>query len=154
MESHTVLLVDDEPTNLMMMEKQLKSIFRTLTASSGEEALEILQREEVSMLITDQRMPGMTGTELLRHARLIDPDIICLLVTASKDTSTFIDAMINSGAIGVISKPWNPAGFMETVRDAVKKYEHRAMTKNSITKLRGAIDALDKIAHSKAPAVK
>lgn len=81
MENHTVLLVDDEPTNLKMMERQLKGIFRTTSASSGEDALEILQREEVSMLITDQRMPGMTGTELLRKARLIDPDIICLLVT-------------------------------------------------------------------------
>ena len=101
------------------------------------------------MLITDQRMPGMIGTELLRHAHQIDPDIICLLVTARKDTSTFIDAMINSGAIGVISKPWDPAGFMETVRDAVKRYEDRAMTKQSIDKLKTAIDALDKIAHSK-----
>jgi DNA-binding NtrC family response regulator len=149
MESHTVLLVDDEPTNLMMMERQLKDVFRTLTASSGEEALGILRREEVSMLITDQRMPGMSGTELLRNARLVDPDIICLLVTASKDTSTFIDAMMNSGAIGVISKPWNPAGFMETVRDAVKRYERRVMTKRSCNKLKGAIDALDKIANSR-----
>ena len=148
MESHTVLLVDDEPTNLKMMERQLTSIFRTITASSGEEALEILQREEVSMLITDQRMPGMSGTELLRKARRIDADIICLLVTSSKDTSTFIDAMLNSGAIGVINKPWSPAGFMETVRDAMKRYENRIMTKKSINKLRGAIDALDKIAHS------
>ncbi len=150
MESHTVLLVDDEPSNLKMMERQLKSVFRTLTASSGEEALEILRSEEVSMLISDQRMPGMSGTELLRDARLMKPDIICLLVTASKDTSTFIDAMMNSGAIGVISKPWDPARFMETVRDAVKRYENRVMTKQSISKLRGAIDALDKIAHSKA----
>jgi len=154
MESHVVLLVDDEPTNLLMMERQLKSIFRTLTASSGEEALEILRREEVSMLITDQRMPGMTGTELLRNARLIYPDIICLLVTASKDTSTFIDAMMNSGAIGVISKPWDPARFIETVRDAVRRYESRLMTTQSITKLRGAIDALDKIANSKTGAMK
>jgi two-component system response regulator HupR/HoxA len=149
MECHTVLLVDDEPTNLMMMERQLKDVFRTLTASSGEEALAILRREEVTMLISDQRMPGMSGTDLLRQARRHDPDIICLLVTASRDASTFIEAMMKSGAIGVISKPWNPAGFMETVRDAVKRYETRAMSKQSFNKLRGAIDALDKIAHSK-----
>jgi response regulator RpfG family c-di-GMP phosphodiesterase len=148
MQNHTVLLVDDEPTNLKMMERQLMNIFRTVTVSSGEEALEVLKCEEVSMLITDQRMSGMSGTELVRRVRLNDPDIICLLVTSSRDTSTFIDAMINSGAVGVINKPWNPAGFMETVLDAIKRYENRLVTKRSLKKLKGAIDALDKIAHS------
>jgi DNA-binding NtrC family response regulator len=147
MENHTVLLVDDEPTNLKLMERLVKGSFRTITASSGEEALEILRREEISMLITDQRMPGMSGTELLREARAIDPNIICLLVTASKDTTTFIDA-IKSNAIGVIHKPWNPLKFKETIQDSIKRYEHRLKTKQTINKLKGAIDTFNNIAHS------
>jgi len=56
--------------------------------------------------------------------------------------------MINSSAIGVINKPWNPAGFMETIRDAIRKYENRVVAKQSLNKLKGAITTLDKIAHS------
>ena len=147
-ERHSVLLVDDEPTNLKLMGRLVKGSFRTLTASSGEEALEILQREEVSILVTDQRMPGMSGTDLLRIARLKDPDMICLLVTASMDSTTLIDAIINSDAIGVIHKPWNPLKFMETIQEAIKKYESRLKTKQSISRLKGAIDAFNKIAHA------
>jgi two-component system, sensor histidine kinase and response regulator len=149
MEDHTILLVDDEPTNLKLMERLVKASFRTITATSGEQALEILQRENISMLISDQRMPGISGTELLRKARIIDPDIICLLVTAAKDIPTFIEAMVHSGAIGVIHKPWNPNEFMETIRDSIRKYQSRLTNKQSLDKLKGAIDALDKIVHSK-----
>lgn len=150
MESHTILLVDDEPTNLRLMEKAVRADFKTITASSGEEALQILQRQEVSVLISDQRMPGgMSGTELLRHARTIDPDIICVLVTAAKDIPTYIDAMVNSGAIGVIHKPWNRDAFMGTIREAIRKHEGRLTSKQALDKLKGAINTLDKIAHSK-----
>jgi hypothetical protein len=56
--------------------------------------------------------------------------------------------MINSSAVGVINKPWNPDGFVETIRDAIRKYENRLTAKQSINKLKGAINTLDKIAHS------
>ncbi len=149
MENNSILIVDDEPTNLKMMERLLKGTFRTFIASSGAEALDILQRERVSILITDQRMPGMTGTELLRTARHLDPDMIFLLMTVNRDATTFIDAMVNSGAIGVITKPWEPDNVLSTINDAVEKYEARRNATLSRTKLKGAIDAFDKIAHSK-----
>jgi DNA-binding NtrC family response regulator len=153
MENHTILLVDDEPTNLKLMERAIKNSFKTITVSSGEEALEVLQREDVSILITDQRMPGLSGTELLRKARSMDANMICLLVTASNDMPTYIDAMINSGAIGVIHKPWNAVKFKETIQEAIKKYESRLKTNQSINKLKRAINAFDKIANSKDPAI-
>jgi DNA-binding NtrC family response regulator len=149
MEGHTVLIVDDETTNLKLMDRLVKQSFRTLTAGSGEEALEILQREEISMLITDQCMSGISGTELLRKARLTNPDMICLLMTASNDRATFADAMVNSGAIGVINKPWEPAKVLGIIRDALEKYEKALKSKQSLNKLKQAIDAFDKIAHEK-----
>jgi DNA-binding NtrC family response regulator len=145
MESHIVLIVDDETTNLKLVDRLVKGSFRTLTASSGEEALQVLQREEVSVLITDQCMPGMSGTELLREVHLIKPDIICLLMTASNDTTVFIDAMMQSGAVGVINKPWEPAKLMEAIRDGVEKYETNMKNKQSINRLKGAIASLDNI---------
>jgi response regulator RpfG family c-di-GMP phosphodiesterase len=151
MENHTVLIVDDESTNLKLMDRLVKQSFRTITAASGEEALEILQREEVSMLITDQCMPGISGTELHRKAILINPDMICLLMTASYDKSALIDAMVNSGAVGVINKPWDPVKVMEVITDAIEKYEYRLKSKQSFNKLKRAIDAFDRVANEKEP---
>jgi DNA-binding NtrC family response regulator len=148
MESHIVLIVDDESTNLKLVDRLVKGSFRTLTATSGEEALQVLQREEVAILITDQCMPGMSGTDLLRKAHLLKPDIICLLMTASNDTSAFSDAMMQSGAIGVINKPWNPAKLMETIWDGVEKYETNMKNKESINRLKGAIASLDNISRT------
>jgi DNA-binding NtrC family response regulator len=144
-ENHTVLIVDDEPTNLKLMDRLVKGSFRTITASSGEEAVQILQREEISILITDQCMPGISGTELLREARFMKPDIICLLMTASKDTTVFIEAMIQSGAIGVINKPWDQVKVMRTIHDGIEKYEARMKNTQSINRLKGAIASLDHI---------
>jgi DNA-binding NtrC family response regulator len=149
MEGHTVLIVDDESTNLKLMDRLVKQSFKTITATSGEEALEIIQREAISMLITDQCMSGMSGTELLREARFTNPDMICLLMTASNDRATFVDAMVNSGAIGVINKPWDPAKVMETIRNAIERYENCLKSKQSLNKLKQAIHAFDKIAQEK-----
>jgi DNA-binding NtrC family response regulator len=148
-ESHTVLIVDDETTNLKLMDRLVKRSFKTITAGSGEEALEILQREAVSILITDQCMPGISGTELVRKACLTNPDMICLLMTASHDTSALIDAMVNAGAIGVINKPWDPAKVMEVIMGAIEKYEYRLKSRQSFNKLKRAIDAFDRVAHEK-----
>src|SRR6185436_7421650 len=73
---HTILAVDDEPANLRMVERLLRKDHRVLTAGSGEEALEMLKREHFSLIVTDQRMPGMTGTDLLRESMKTSPDTV------------------------------------------------------------------------------
>jgi response regulator RpfG family c-di-GMP phosphodiesterase len=120
---HTILAVDDEPINLRMLERLLRKHFRVLTATSPEEALRLLERENVSLLLTDQRMPGMLGTELLRKSRVLQPDMVRMVVTATNDSETFIDAIKNSGAVRVISKPWDPDKVLQAIRDALLKYE-------------------------------
>ena len=77
---HTILAVDDEPINLRMLERLLRKHFRVLTANSPDEALRILELEDVSLLLTDQRMPGMLGTELLRRSRVLHPDMVRMVV--------------------------------------------------------------------------
>src|SRR5689334_7757794 len=103
---HLVLLVDDEPINLMMLKKVLRAKFNVKTAGTGQEALAILKGEAISLLITDQRMPGMSGTDLMRESRLLNPDLFCILMTAENDMDTLINAIVESGPIRVINKPW------------------------------------------------
>src|SRR6185369_9049985 len=95
---HTILAVDDEPINLRMLERLLRDHYRVITASSGEEALEKLKQEEVSLILTDQRMPTMLGTDFLRFTRQTHPDVVRMVVTATNDMETFIDAIKNAGA--------------------------------------------------------
>src|ERR671933_313359 len=103
---HTILVVDDEPANLRMMERLLRGRYRVLTAAGGREALEILRGERVSLLLTDERMPGMSGIELLRESRRLDPDIAKMIVTANTDNQTFMNAINEARASRVIHKPW------------------------------------------------
>jgi response regulator RpfG family c-di-GMP phosphodiesterase len=121
--SHTILAVDDEPINLRMMERLLRRHYRVLTATNGEEALQIFIREDISLIITDQRMPGMLGTELLRTCRTIKPRMVSLVVTANNDPDTIIEAITKSGAQCIIHKPWKPDHLLEMTRDALAVYE-------------------------------
>ena len=137
-QQHTILAVDDEPANLRLLERLLRRDHRVLTATNGEDALGILRHEKVSLIITDQRMPGMSGTELLRKSRTLDPDMVRMVVTANNDADTFIDAIKNSGAVRVINKPWDPDKVLELVRLALEKYEVLAGNKQAISQLKQA----------------
>lgn len=143
--THTILAVDDEPANLRMMERVLRREFKVITATSGEAALAIIKQVKISLIITDQRMPGMTGTEMLRKGRSINPDMVCMVVTASTDTDTFIDAIKNSGAIRVIAKPWDPDTLMQNVKGALEKYELMVDNKQAISRLKLTNEDLDRV---------
>jgi response regulator RpfG family c-di-GMP phosphodiesterase len=119
----TVLIVDDEVVNLRMLERLLRSHYSVLTATNGVAALEILKREDVSVLISDQRMPGMTGIELLRESRNINPDLVGLLVTASTDNETSIEAINDAGALRVIHKPWAAKIVLQFIDEAMAQRE-------------------------------
>ena len=144
-QAHTILAVDDEPINLRMLERLLRKHFRVLTAGSAEEALQILAREKVSLILTDQRMPGMQGTELLRKSQALNPDMVRMVVTATNDSETFIDAIKNSGAIRVISKPWDPDKVLQAIMDALARYERLLENKEAISRLKQANEDLNKM---------
>ncbi|MBI3649623.1 MAG: response regulator [Acidobacteria bacterium] len=143
--NHLLLLVDDEPVSLMMLEKALSGTYRVRTARSAEEALEVLNYQEVALLITDQRMPGMSGTELLRVCRTLYPEMVGFLLTAEHDISIFVEAIVNLGALCVIRKPWEAAQVLRTIDSALKKYEGLHRNKVAIDQLKQASLNLDKL---------
>jgi two-component system response regulator AtoC len=93
---YPILVVDDEQDNLDAFRFNFRKTFDILTASGGQEALGILAEREVAVVITDQRMPRMTGIELLREVRERQPDAVGIILTAFTDVDVLVEA-INLG---------------------------------------------------------
>ncbi|MFZ3045590.1 MAG: HD domain-containing phosphohydrolase [Desulfatirhabdiaceae bacterium] len=123
--AHTLLLVDDEPSILHSLQRLFrKDQYSILTAGSGSEGLDILASEEtISMIISDQRMPGMTGTRFLEKARLVAPDAVRILMTGYSDIKEIIEA-VNKGQIHrYLTKPWDDGILLLEVRQALESYD-------------------------------
>lgn len=129
-----ILFVDDEEPNLVVFEAVCGEEFPVLTASSGEAGLELMRRHEVGVVLTDQRMPGMTGVELLEKVQAEWPDSIRLLITAYSDLQAAEDAINRGHVRRYLRKPWEPEALKAELRDAfdlymlnskVKMLEHR-----------------------------
>jgi signal transduction histidine kinase len=117
-----VLYVDDEPENLRIFELTFRREFSILTASSGAEGLEILAEQPVALVLSDHRMPGMTGSEFLGRVAELDPKTIRIMVTAYGDVETLQNA-INKGSIyRFIPKPWTPEDVRATLRRGIEAY--------------------------------
>src|SRR5687767_8329584 len=95
---HKILVVDDEPANLRLLKRVLSDEYEVLSAQSGAEGLALLKEHDFSLIITDQRMPAMTGVQLLEQSLSIRPDSIKILLTGYTDVQSLIDA-INSGHV-------------------------------------------------------
>jgi serine phosphatase RsbU (regulator of sigma subunit)/DNA-binding response OmpR family regulator len=118
-----LMVVDDEPDNLDLLYRSFRRDFKVFRAKNAIEALKILDQEgEMAVIISDQRMPGMNGTELL--SRTVDrfPDTIRILLTGFTDVEDLVDA-INSGQVfKYITKPWNPERLRGLVEQACDTY--------------------------------
>lgn len=129
---HKLLFVDDEES----ITKALYRIFRRQgyeihTASSGQEGLEMLKKDKkpFSLIISDQRMPGMTGSQFLEKAKKIFPESIRILLTGYSDMDAIVDA-INKGEIHrYIAKPWNDNDLLIQIMQALEQYELRVENK-------------------------
>ncbi|WZO97738.1 hybrid sensor histidine kinase/response regulator [Isosphaeraceae bacterium EP7] len=114
----TLLVVDDEKDVLESVRHFFRRSYRVVTAEGGASALEILRREPVHVILSDQRMPGISGDELLRQARDIQPDAVRLLFTGYADLPAVIRAVNEGQIFRYISKPWDAAELESIVRQA------------------------------------
>lgn len=118
-----VLYVDDEVINLEAFKAAFRRDFQVFTASSAEEARGILNENEIAVLVTDQRMPTETGTQLLKKAVQAYPDQLRILVTAYADTEAII-AAVNEGFIFKYHrKPWNQEDLRDSLHQAASAYQ-------------------------------
>ena len=119
--AQTVLVVDDEANILEALQKVLtKEGFEVLTAGNGRQALEVLRKRPVRVMITDLRMPGMTGDDLLKAAKAITPEVEVIMMTAYGTIENAVEAM-KLGAYDFVSKPLKRAAVVSAVRKALDK---------------------------------
>jgi signal transduction histidine kinase len=120
----TLLVVDDEPEVLRSVHDLFRLDYRVLTRERGEDAVAVLQSpEDVHVVMSDQRMPGMSGVDLLRQARRLRPEATRLLFTAYADVRAVIDAINQGSAFRYITKPWDPEELQTVVRQAVEQHD-------------------------------
>ena len=113
-----VLLVDDEERILRSLGLLLRMQYQVFATSDGYEALEILKRERIHVLISDQRMPVMTGSELLRRARECAPDTVRILLTGYADADAALESVNEGEIFRYINKPWGPKELRDTIAQA------------------------------------
>ncbi|MDJ0707901.1 MAG: response regulator [Leptolyngbyaceae cyanobacterium MO_188.B28] len=119
-----MLIVDDEPDNLDLLYRTFRRDFQVLRAESGLQALELLSSEgEVAVIISDQRMPEMKGTEFLSKTVPEFPDTVRIILTGFTDVEDLVDA-INAGQVyRYITKPWDPDELKTVVHNAAETYD-------------------------------
>ncbi|MFM6152786.1 MAG: response regulator [Cuspidothrix sp.] len=119
-----ILVVDDEPDNLDLLYRTFRRDFQVLKAESGIMALQLLEQEgEVAVIISDQRMPEMKGTEFLSRTVPQFPDTVRIILTGFTDIEDLVEA-INAGQVyKYITKPWDPAELKVVVQRAAETYD-------------------------------
>jgi response regulator RpfG family c-di-GMP phosphodiesterase len=120
---HCLLVVDDEPDVCDSVYDLLRHEFRVLKAVSAAEGCRLMQENEIHIVMTDQRMPKITGVELLTRLRVRHPQAIRMLFTGYSDLEAII-AAINQGHIfQFLKKPWQPEELEAAVREAAAEYD-------------------------------
>jgi len=133
---HTVLIVDDEPDILFSLRGLLRTEFDLLTATSGAEALDLLHRHPIHVIMTDQRMPQMTGTELLRQAQGDCPEAIRIVFTGYADIKSVVDAINNGQIYRYLTKPWDPDELVAVLQEACEQFDRFTERKSLLRDLR------------------
>jgi two-component system response regulator HupR/HoxA len=122
-ERHHILIVDDETVSLDLLYRNFTEEYRVSTTTTGREALEIISQGDVDLIITDQRMPGMTGIELLTRVMKTHPHVVKIILTAYTDAGALLSA-INSGCVyKFVTKPWEPQELKLIVKRALEHYD-------------------------------
>ncbi len=159
--SFPVLIVDDEEDNIDAFRFNFKRTFSILSATSGPEALELLAANDVAVLVTDQRMPKMTGLELLAEATKVRPDAVRIILTAFTDVDVLIEAITQGDLYRYITKPWDAKEVRGILFHAIERFhlqrENRRLqsqlqeyTGYLNNELHGAFDFGQIIGHSSA----
>lgn len=140
---HKILIIDDEAANLRLLRRVLGDEYETFAAQSGAEGLEILKDENVALIITDQRMPGMSGVQVLEASQKIRPDAIKILLTGYTDIQALIDAINSGNVYKYIQKPWDAEDLKLTVKRALETYDLRQRNQQLVIQLQGALSQLE-----------
>jgi len=143
LEKINVLYVDDEENNLVSFKAAFRMKYCVFVAISGTEALKILAEHSINVIITDQRMPGMTGVDFLEQVLVKYPDPIRILLTGYTDMSAVVEAVNKGKIFHYLTKPWNEDELEATINHAHNKYVENQTLKETNDKLVVSNDQLE-----------
>jgi DNA-binding NtrC family response regulator len=124
-EKPNVLYVDDEPENLTSFRANFRRHFTIFTADNAREGMGIFEKEDIHVLLTDQKMPGMTGIDFLREAVKLKPEIPRIIVTAYSDINVVVEGVNDVNIFKFIQKPWNIDYFKQSIEQAFEMVQLR-----------------------------
>ncbi|MEO0471610.1 MAG: adenylate/guanylate cyclase domain-containing protein [Bacteroidota bacterium] len=136
----SILYVDDEPQNLVSFKATFRREYSVFTASSGSEGLEILRQHPIQMVITDQRMPEMTGVQFLQNVLPEFPETIRIILTGYSDVQAIIDLINNADIYRYITKPWEEDELRMTIENARQMYELQQRNKRLVAELQNKVE--------------
>ena len=144
-----ILYVDDEPNNLFTLETALARFYNVITTEKPEDALGIISKERINVLITDQRMPKISGLELAQKVQGQHPSTMVIILTAFDDNETMLKAINQGGIFRYLLKPWNIQDLLQTLDSAFEAHELRKtnlnLTNTLLEKYRRLEDAYNEI---------
>jgi len=138
--NNTLMIVDDEREILKTIHRQFRKKYRVITAINASSALDIMSQDNVQVIISDQRMPEMKGTELFSHIQKKYPDVIQILLTGYSDIQAVIDAINKGNVYQYLTKPWN----IETLENVVDKAFERFWLVNNNRQLMNELKETNK----------
>ncbi|HEV3260869.1 MAG TPA: hybrid sensor histidine kinase/response regulator [Gemmataceae bacterium] len=132
---HCLLIVDDEPEVVHSLQDLLRFDYRVLGTTRAAEGLKLLDRENVHIVMSDQRMPEMSGVEFLQRMRDTHPDVVRLLFTGYADIKAVIDAINQGHVFRYITKPWDADELQTVLRQAAERFDLFAERKQLLAEL-------------------
>ena len=122
---YNILYVDDEESNLRIFKTAFKRDYNIFLAGSGLEAIKILHQQAIHLIVTDQKMPEMTGTEFLEKTIPEFPNIIRIILTGFSDIEAIVRAVNKANIYKYVTKPWNREEFKLVLDEALALYQYR-----------------------------
>jgi len=120
---HTLLLIDDDPDVLATLKRNFRRKYSLLTAAGGAEAIEIINQQSIDLIICDQRMPDITGDQVLQHAYSQQAEAIRILLTGYADMDSLVNCVNEAHIYQYVSKPWEPEDLQLTVQRALESLD-------------------------------
>lgn len=142
-----ILFVDDEEGNLRVFKSSFKWYYNIYLANSGEEGLKVLENEKIDLVITDQRMPKMTGVEFLEMIIPLYPNIPRIIVTGYTDLESIIEAVNNGRIFHYVTKPWEVDELKKIIENALQVSMLKSENQDLVTNLQRTNNQLTSALH-------
>jgi DNA-binding NtrC family response regulator len=148
-----ILIVDDESNVLSSIKRALEDEpYEVLTAKSGLEGLEVIRNRDIKVVISDEMMPGMSGSEFLAAVKKIFPDTIRIMLTGHASVEAAMDAVNNGEIYRFFAKPWDDFQLRLAIRSAIEKYDLEEENRQLLRTVRKQADEL-KMLEKKYPGI-